>query len=314
MVKVYIGNLFTNEGEKKDVFQAKCLKDDIYCIGWAVNHKPIDINEYKLEINSKDDAEKAGFARAFAKMNEVKEGDFIWSRNTKTGMFYLGKVCSKNAKVQSFYEISPNEWCLALYCQWKPFELDYVPGIVVNAFPRGTIKCSSTSNSLALIKYFESLYDNKLENCKLPKNKIYDFLCPEDQEDLLGLYLQKKEHYLIYPSSNKSGTAAYEYVLVKDELGKVVQAVVQCKMGEADIFLDSFEDYDEYRIYCVTCRGDVYYDEHRQKIYHNSEKSNIKKFKMGNWAEDELMQWAFASENKRFLPKRIQRYLDLCCE
>ena len=315
MVNVYVGNLFTNEGDKKDIYQEACLENGVYCIGWSVKQKPHNKDVYQHEINSRSSDEKAGFNRAFDKMCKIEVGDFIWTRNTKTGMFYLGKVYSKNAEVQSFYEICPNEWCLAVCCKWgEPLNLDYVPGVVVNAFPRGTIKRSSTSDNPAMIRYFESLYDTKLENCKLPKDKIYDFLCPEDQEDLLGLYLQKEENYLIYPSGNKSGTAAYEYVLVKEEKGKIIRAIVQCKMGNTDIFLNRFHDYDEYQIYCVTCGGDVYYDERRQKVYQNGEKSNVKKFKMGNFAEDKLLQWAWDKNNKPLLPKRMQQYLNICCE
>lgn len=312
MVDVYVGNLFTDVKEKRNLYQSKCFNDNVYCIGWPLTYKPSDKEQYVSAVKLKTLDEQKGFGKAMACMNKIKEGDFIWSRNSLSGKFYLGKVIGYNNQIYDFYEIDDNQWCLAVHCQWIEFDLDDVPGIIVNSFARCTVKHSSTSDS-ALSTYFECLYSGQKDNVKLSKQSIYDFLSPEDQEDLLGIYLQKEHKYIIYPSSNKSGTTAYEYMLAKKEDKQLKKAIVQCKMGGADIFLDAFQKYEDCNIWCVTFKGDVYYDKSKSEKYHNGELANVKVFKMGNVNRDELIQWAYKEENKFLLPSRIQKYLEICC-
>lgn len=312
MVDVYVGNLFTDVKEKRNLYQSKCFNDNVYCIGWPLTYKPSDKEQYVSAVKLKMPDEQKGFSKAMACMDKIKEGDFIWSRNSLSGKIYLGKVTGYNNQIYDFYEIDDDQWCLAVHCQWKIFNLDDVPGIIVNSFPRCTIKHSSTSDS-ALSTYFECLYSGQKDNVKLSKQSIYGFLCPEEQEDLLGIYLQKEHKYIIYPSSNKSGTTAYEYMLAKKEDNQLKKAIVQCKMGGADIFLDAFQKYEDCNIWCVTLNGDVYYDKSKSKKYRNGELAHVKIFKMGDVKNDELMQWAYKKENKFLLPSRIQKYLEICC-
>lgn len=312
MVDVYIGNLFTNAGKKRNLYQDKCFNDKVFCIGWSLAYKPLDKEQYVSAIKQKTPDGQKGFGKAMECMSKIKEGDFIWSRNSLSGKIYLGKVTGYNNQIYDFYEIDDNQWCLAVHCQWREFNLDDVPGIIVNSFARCTIKHSSTSNG-PLSAYFECLYSGQKGNIKLAKKSIYDFLSPEDQEDLLGIYLQKEHQYIIYPSSNKSGTTAYEYMLAKKEDEHLKKAIVQCKMGGADIFLKAFQEYDDCNIWCVTLHGDVYYDKSKSKKYHNGELAHVKVFKMGDVNHDELIQWAYEEENKFLLPSRIQKYLELCC-
>ena len=302
-MSVFIGNLFTDEDECKKK-QDFCFDKNIYAIGWAVEKdaQPQSFEDYKKKYSG----DKSGWEKAVDVMAEIKSGDFIWSRRRASGQYMLTKVkydvTANTAK--DFYAVEEaGKYNLSVICEeWKPLNLDQVPGLVVSKFAHGTIKHCCCKNDRKLEeKYIEPycryLYDGiKPEGFDITALKL--LLHPDDEEDLLGIMLQK-QGYILYPSTNKSGTAAYEYMLVKKEKGKIKKAIVQCKMGKETINMDDLRSNEDFDIYCVTDEG---------KVENKSDKDkNLTVMKL-----DDLLQWAKDEENYDLLPDRIKKYMKIC--
>lgn len=307
-MSVFIGNLFTDEDDEKcKTRQEYCFDKDksIYAISWAVEKEaqPQNFDDYKEKYKYKDDK---GWKKAVDVMAEIKSGDFIWSRRRASGKYMLTKVkqdvTANTAK--DFYAVEEaDKYNLSVICEkWIPFDLDQVPGLVANKFAHGTIKhCCSKADRDIETKYIEgyckNLYDGiKPEGFDITALKV--LLHPDDEEDLLGIYLQRKG-YILYPSTNKSGTAAYEYMLVKKEKGEIKKAIVQCKMGKECIDMDDLRSNEDFDIYCVTDQGKV-------KNKSDADK-NLTDMKL-----DYLLQWAKDEENYDLLPDRIKKYMKIC--
>lgn len=318
MSEVYVGNLFADE-PLKNIYQQKCDKYNIYSIGWAVKEHPKNFEEYckaaKKTKYKKGDKyvageEIRGLKSTIKTIAKLKKGDFIWTRNPEKGEYWLGRV-TKNIQdigVEDFYQIykidqetdSSDDFCLSIPCEkWKKFKLDEVPGNIINSFMGHVIAHSSASEKI--FSYCKSIYDNE----QYPTISVEDFkylLHPDDEEDLLGLYLQKEKNYYIYPSTNKLATAAFEYELIqKDTLKK---AIIQCKMSDTNIDLNSLLSYG-YDIYCTTDKGNILYND---KIYKKGDITNIK---VEILPLDFLITWAAKPENICILPNRLQRYIKM---
>ncbi len=118
---------------------------------------------------------------------------------------------------------------------------------------------------------------------------IFALLSPLDHEDLAALYLQK-EGYLLVPSTIKSSTAAYEWVMFHRETGE--KAVLQVKSGNAWIDLAPLADIPS-RVFVVAADGTA-----AGKIPGN----------VTCISREQLLR--FAKEWRVLMPERIRRYLD----
>lgn len=306
-MSVFIGNLFTDEDDEEcKTRQEYCFDKDksIYAIGWAVEKdaQPQSFEDYKKKYSG----DKSGWKKAVDVMAEIKSGDFIWSRRRASGQYMLTKVkqdVSANT-AKDFYAVEEaDKYNLSVICEkWIPFDLDQVQGLVANKFAHGTIKhcCSKADRDIEtkyIEKYCKYLYDGiKPEGFDITALKV--LLHPDDEEDLLGIMLQK-QGYILYPSTNKSGTAAYEYMLVKKEGEEIKKAIVQCKMGKETINMDDLRKNEKFEIYCVTDEGKV---ENKR-----ASDNNVTVMKL-----DDLLQWAKDEENYDLLPDRIKKYMKIC--
>jgi len=319
MSEVYVGNLFADEDDRDDYQQycfGKPISDkSIYAIGWAVKAHPNNIKEYEdiaeqTEYDTKKGKKKGceipKFESTINTIKQLNAGDFIWTRRPKTGEYWLGKVSKEVSDIseEDFYQVyqttnpSNHDYCLSVPCEkWVPLKIDSVPGIVSNSF-YGHVICHSSASS-KIFNYCQYLYGD-IKELTLSVDSLKKILSPDDEEDLLGLYLQKEKHYLIYPSTNKRGTAAFEYMLAKQENGSIQKAICQCKMGNTDIELEDFEDYKTFEIYCVTDEGKVKY---KGNTY-EGDKPNVHVLSLMD-----LLIWAKKKENIDILPDRIKKYL-----
>lgn len=319
MSSVYIGNLFTDE-PKRDDYQKYCYEHHIYAIGWAIEMIPQTLNEYEKIAKGVNKWEKdVGLTKAITAIRQIKKGDLIWSRCRKTGKYWLGKA-TKNGEdlsAEDFHHIYDNKKNQTVYClsvpleKWKVYNMDQVPGVIISNFRRITIKYCKQSKYI--INYCESLY-NETKPARQNLNALKAFLSPDDEEDLLGLYLQKEKNYLIYPSTNKRGTAAYEYMLAKkNEDGSIQKAICQCKMENTDIELKDFDDYKDFEVYCVTDKGEVKLNGNK----YEGQKYNNGKSIMYIKSLDELLNWANEEDNEGnkknldILPDRIRENLKI---
>lgn len=311
MNKVYVGNLFTGEDDR-DTYQDYCYLHKIYAIGWAIDTIPNSIDEYKTiarnVFRNKEGKENRGLNMAISAIEKLESGDFIWTRYSKTGQYLLGKVAKNGQDITSadFHHLYESKngndvYCLSVPCEkWEIFNMDQVPGIILNSFRGQTIKQSSHSQHI--INYCSNIF-YKTEPSRQDVLALKSFLSPDDEEDLLGMYLQKKEHYLMYPSTNKRETDTFEYMLAKEkDDGSIQKAIIQCKMGNTDIELEDFEDYKTFKIYCVTDEGEVKYKGNTYK----GDKPNIHVLSLMD-----LLIWAKDKDNIDILPDRIRENLKI---
>ena len=134
----------------------------------------------------------------------------------------------------------------------------------------------------------------------------------EDLEDIVGLYLQKEEGYLIFPSTNKIGTKDYEYMLVqKSEPYK--KAIIQCKNNSC-ISEDNWKkfeegEYDDKIVYILTIKEDP----HTKEKYTKCSETEIFEWSYNGrilvFNSEKLKKWA--KDNKLILPERIKKYLEM---
>src|SRR5699024_3675297 len=83
---------------------------------------------------------------------------------------------------------------------------------------------------------------------------IYSLLSSDDCEDIVGIYLQLKHNYMIVPSSCKSDTMFYEFVLLNRNTH--LPATVQVKNGKVNLHIDEYINEHEEDVYLFTTIGD----------------------------------------------------------
>ncbi len=165
--------------------------------------------------------------------DKVKPGDLCWTRDLN-GNYYLGLV-----EGDWYYDASEENRRYDMVnfrpCRWSsPMKVDNVPGKVVNSFigrrptlvPIGESSAVTYSQALANL-LLDSRYPESLLSARL-----LDLISWEDCEDLVGVYLQSEGYFLI-PSSCKTGTVAYEYLLRHRDTG--VTAIAQVKKSNKDL-------------------------------------------------------------------------------
>ena len=290
----------------KDDYRDYCIKNNLLACGWPARVKCKTFNEYKDNVekmfhNPKEfkklsflEQEKvkqekpydnhSSWATVCNAMNrDMKAGDLCWTQG-KDGKYYLGKI-----KDKEIYFNCPNHPQIGIYKEveeWKGFELDAIPGDVIRSLIGG--KTLQQIKSVTIKRYSENLYNGKKQ-----KNleRIEDLLHPDDLEDLLGLYLQKEKKYFVFPSTNKTGTACYEYMLV-NKAGK--KAIIQCKTGNSDIddTQSLIKERKNITVYITTLAENKKYPG-----------AIVVPFKT-------LTEWASKEENMKVLPDRIKNYLE----
>src|SRR5690606_9855050 len=119
---------------------------------------------------------------------------------------------------------------------------------------------------------------------KRTKENFLALLSSDDCEDLVALYMQIKFGFVVIPSSCKSDTAVYEYVMKHRETGR--KAVAQVKQGAVNLDLNKYVGIDA-DIFLFTSGGS----------YIGANKPNIFCLK-----SDELV--SFANENYHLMSDR----------
>ena len=135
---------------------------------------------------------------------------------------------------------------------------------------------------------------------KIKTREIIYILLPENVEEIVSLYLQKKEDYLIYTSTNKIDTKKYEFVMIKKD-GKE-KCYVQVKTGDSSLNPDDFkellnnkENQIEKKVYLFS-------------VNENYEKKENSHENIICLKKQDLLDFIY--KNKNILPERIRRWMD----
>ncbi|QYJ95431.1 hypothetical protein [Shewanella spartinae] len=270
-----------------------CLDNNILGAGWSISLTgEVDWENYIREAKVKFKGRGRSFSAAInAIKNRMKVGDLCWTRD-HDGNYYLGVVLGEwEYKSDSEYQAA--NVVNIRSCKWfKVGAVDVVPGKVVNSYISGsTIQQVKGHEILTYCQYLaNSLL--KEERYKISKSSedILTLLSSDDCEDLVALYMQQKHGFMVIPSSCKSDTAVYEYVMKHSKTGR--KAVAQVKHGNVNLNIDDYRDI-EAEVYLLTTRGH----------YLGEPMAHIHCLK-----PDMVLE--FAKSNYHLMPDRIQNWID----
>ena len=274
-----------------------CLKNNILGVGWGIHDQnggpPRNFDHY-CQIGQKyyaDDGDSGWWVAINAVGKRVQEGDLCWTRDWN-GAYYIGEVVGpwqylhdEEAVNHDIHNVRP--------CDWRRVGLlDSVPGAVERSFgPARTIQRVNDEAAEAYSRYVYARLTGRLIDCSVASDKfeLFGLLSPLDHEDLAALYLQA-EGYLLVPSTVKSTTAAYEWVMLHKKSGE--KAVIQVKSGNARVDLSALSDI-RCHVFLAIADG----------MITDNIPPNVTVLDRGCLLD-------FALENRSLLPDRILHYMD----
>ena len=220
----------------------------------------------------------------------INVGDLCWTRD-RFGIYYLGRIESDWRYVDT-PEHRRADIVNVRDCRWLQVgEEDAAPGKVVNSLNVGGTLQRVTGE--AVREYSKSLFNTlsgeKLYSLETRQQNLFDYLHPDDCEDLVAIYLQNKG-YALFPSTAKVSTPRYEYVLKHQETGR--KAFVQVKAGRVSLDATSFAALD----------GDVFlFTTHGERI---GSAPNVQFL-----SPSEIRH--FAEANCHMLPDRVRAWINI---
>ncbi|ASJ72101.1 hypothetical protein [Granulosicoccus antarcticus] len=220
------------------------LDDGFIGTGWPLNSSPRDLDDC-LNLLAEKYPRKDATAVRFVRDTAI--GDLVWIADTARGCFHLCRICSEYYYLKTA-EPYGGEAAHRFDVDWLARDLspEHVPGGVKNALRIGTTYCRIHCH--ATCRYSERLAGLEVESAT--SNDFLELLDDQALEDLVGLYLQMELKGALIPSTCKSDTAAYEYV-VKSWDGKR-SAIAQVKSGKQPITNSLASDDRERYLFAVS--------------------------------------------------------------
>lgn len=254
-MQVWRLNLKTNAAEGIDPRQF-CIRNSILGVGCPINcDQPVDWDRYyaiaeEMYYNSGD---RGWWPAINAIKNRMEICDLCWTRDW-SGVYYLGQIRS-NWIYRGDHDYRAADVTNVRKCSWKVVgEADSVPGKVANSFiPSRTVQVIDDDSVRLYSKFlFNSLCGR--EEYPLPRVQadLFALISSEDCEDLVGLLLQERGYRLI-PSTCRTDTVAYEFVLKHAETGRA--AVAQVKQGKVTINMDDYSSLPS-EVFLFTSHGE----------------------------------------------------------
>ena len=298
----------SKKNKLEDKVANELIKRKIVAIGWTLrediynelteseknrleaNEKSIknDFEEYKeiIEKNSYETirGEKKNFFNGkvnanLIRLNNLEKDDLIWIRSK--GKYYLGRVTEKSHYLYAYRNSQKNSDILKLGINNQFTDIEWyeigdesdVAGSISTSFIKGIAlrrikqKGSLEISQILFNKYSKKTYysTNKLEN---NSKNFYSLLSPNDCEDLLYFFFYHKFKYIAIPSTNKTNTQTYEFVMLSSKNRKK-KIYIQVKNGDSEkiaLYLDDYLGLNG-KVYLLTTGG---------QIYENKEQKNKK--------------------------------------
>lgn len=364
MENVNVWRVHTNTDIKDDLKESvadHCIKSNCICLGWSLKDK--HLKDYKiLEIpyrerkfisigNEDESFEKyEKFIKDYkiyggkvssnivALKNEMKANDLVWMR--KEGIYYLG-IVGENSKY--YYNSDDNLLDMDASNQrtdikWiKAGDESEVPGAVTTAFIMG--RTLQRINQDGVLEFSQHLVNEKylkkgenqvydIEDVEENPDKFFNFISPNDCEDLVCMWLYKKYGYIPVPSTSKTSTQLYECVLFNPNKKINKEAYIQVKKGESELYLSHYTHL-KGEVFLFTTKGKIYYKDSKhinngydcnfrkiQKHYNEkvlSEKIFKGKINIAIYSINPTIIYNFVmdGENDQYLPKKIIKWRDI---
>ena len=299
------------------------IKRKIVAIGWTLrediynelteseknrleaNEKSIknDFEEYKeiIEKNSYETirGEKKNFFNGkvnanLIRLNNLEKDDLIWIRSK--GKYYLGRVTEKSHYLYAYRDSQKNSDILKLGINNQFTDIEWyeigdesdVAGSISTSFIKGIAlrrikqKGSLEISQILFNKYSKKTYysTNKLEN---NSKNFYSLLSPNDCEDLLYFFFYHKFKYVTIPSTNKTNTQTYEFVMLspKNRKKKIYIQVKNGNSEKVDLYLDNYLGLNG-KVYLLTTGGQIYEKKDKKEVLKIEFKNNSFMKKIGS--------------------------------
>jgi hypothetical protein len=214
-----------------------CLREGVTGLGWALDPPaPTTLDEALRRTRARPDWK--GAEHTIRRFANAPQGSLVWTRGAD-GRFHLGEIsgpwrydASAEAARVDVHHVRPTVWAPSMLAE-------SVPGAVIRAFSRQGSSFSQIHNDAARL-YSGHLFDTSMGRAaaKLRISRatvLHSYLDPIDVEDLVYVFLQVEEGYIVLPASRRTDTKAYEYELIQRDSGQ--RAVIQVKTGDSRVAL-----------------------------------------------------------------------------
>ena len=273
---------------REDIYNELTNEDKIK-LEESENSIKSDFEKYKeiIEKNSYETirGEKKNFFNGkvnvnLIRLNNLEKDDLIWIRSK--GKYYLGRITEKSHYLYAYRDSKKDSDILKLGINNQFTDVEWleigdesdIPGSISTSFIRGTaLRRIKQKGSLEISQI---LYNRHIKKDHYPINEIennienfYSLLSPTGCEDLLYFFFYHKFKYIAIPSTNKTNTQTYEFVMLSPKNRKK-KIYIQAKNGNSekvDLYLDDYLDLNG-KVYLLTTGG---------KIYESKEKKEKKK-------------------------------------
>lgn len=274
-----------------------CITTGILGVGWSVetDEESLDWERYRDLGNELYHDDNGWWPAVRALYERMHVNELCWTRNSD-GLYHLGRITSEWS-YQNTLENRQADAVNVRQCEWYLVgTVDSVPGKIVNAFiPSATVQKVDDKSASAYSHYlFNRLCGRSFCNLEQMCNDVdlLSLVSAEDCEDIVGIYLQCQGYRLI-PSSCRSDTAGYEFVLKRKGSGE--SAVVQVKQGGPPLDASEYSEiFQEEKVFLF----------HTQGNYTGNRQSNVECLD-----PEEMKQ--FALSNRKIMSDRLNIWIDI---
>ena len=236
-----------------------CIDKQIVGVGWPIDtdrETSLSWEKYVSEAEKRYPEDNGWWPAVRALYERMNEHDLVWTRDSSNN-YYLGRITSP-----WHYEISQEcsnaNVVNVRDCDWsKVGAEDKVPAAIVNRFISSrTVQAmyNTAVRTFSMSKAAKQWPDTYKQEAL--SGDIFDYLPPEECEDVLAIYLQMNRNYYLVPSTCKKSTQAYEYILIDRKTGK--SAAAQVKSGQVALNIDEFAGIDTNKIFLFATSGTYY--------------------------------------------------------
>ena len=284
-----------------------CLKNGVIAMGWRLDfdtkeqliakHPTPTIEQYKKSLEKDTGTNK--LPQSLKVFLEIAKDDLVWMRSE--GLYYFCRIDENvrwryDSNEEAYKKDACNQWAKV---QWiSAGDESAVPGAVATAFIKGRT-CQRIQKE-GIEEYSQNLYNKKMKKeyeVTVVKNQetFYNYLSPNECEDLLALWLNYKYGYIVVPSTKKRSTELYEFVLIQPTTGR--RSFIQVKKGYINLNKDDYIKTSKAgKVWLMTTQGRF------------TGNGNASIYEVNN---KDLYDFAMDLNNVNYLSEGIRRWVDL---
>lgn len=222
--------------------ESHCFTDNVIGVGWGIDGLSSgaaieDVTEAIAAVDLPGWRKRAAQqVRAFSERAQI--GQLIWTRD-KNGRYHLGRFTSdwRYDARQIAFETDLHQVRSVVWADETFGEID-IPGAIMRTFIGRTLAMSRVLDSTARIFSVELWNDlhGAPPRPARPDEITIQILSPGDLEDLIYVWLQYSESYVMVPNARQASTPVYEWTMIHRKTGR--RAVIQIKSGKTPVDIE----------------------------------------------------------------------------